>query len=224
MLNLPRSGAPLVVASAMCATSLAAVTLWGPAAAWARTPAKAPPALCPHISTSAVASIVGYQVMLSTSAANRGLYSCLYKLRGDPLDVAHEVNFLVQQGVKLSGKAQEEARLDYIFDAKAGFSPVPALGKEALFFSAAAGTSDLNGIILVGGTTEYIVQLYSRLALAKEVQLVKLDVAAGKDVLGASQQFRVGHGGPIFVTEPLLAATSSVHPLSCSKRTTSGRI
>jgi hypothetical protein len=156
----------------------------GPAHASARKPVKAPsPSLCSHIAPSVLSSIVGYQVVLNTSAAVKGLYSCLYKIQGSPLDVEHEVNLMLQEGVKLSGKAQEESRLDYIFSTKARFSPVTSLGTQALFFSAPSGTMDLNGIILVAGSTQYVVQLYRLLPLPKEVQLVKLDVAAGKSIL-----------------------------------------
>jgi len=70
---------------AMCAAvlgfGLMAPAGWsGPAqAAPHKTVKAAPPSLCPHIPPSKV-SIVGYQVVLNTSAGFRGLCSCLYKI------------------------------------------------------------------------------------------------------------------------------------------------
>lgn len=150
--------------------------------------AKAPtPSLCAHISSSAVSSAVGYQVVLNMAAGFKGLYSCLYKIEGDPLDVQREVNIILQQGVKVSSRSKEEALLDVIFSTKARFSPEPSLGKLALFFNAPAGAMDMNGIIVIDASTEYIVQLYTRLALPRLVELVKLDVAGGKDVIGRAK-------------------------------------
>jgi hypothetical protein len=56
------------------------------------------------------------------AAGFKGLYSCLYKIEGDPLDVQHEVNILLQQGVKVSSRSKEEALLDVTFSTKARFS------------------------------------------------------------------------------------------------------
>lgn len=45
----------------------------------------------------------------------------------------------------------------------------------------------MNGIIVTDAGTEYIVQLYTRLAFPRLVELVKLDVVGAKDVFGRAK-------------------------------------
>jgi hypothetical protein len=140
------------------------------------TPASAASTYCAHLPASKVSAIVGWAVRLEDAMVKNTILVCLYVGSGN-VSLEKDTPMSISA---FSTRAKAEAMAKEMFPkgTPITFSPLPALGATAFYWTAIIGGHPFSGANDNRGVTGYYSEMSGSLQRAKLVQLERLAISA----------------------------------------------